>query len=105
MIDDELVNSILNAAVTKANENMKKKGTIDLEDAIPLMLKSQFNHIKHLEMNMVTKDQFESLRREMKSELGSLGREMGGLRWMVGMIGIGIALLAILQGYIGFFHS
>ena len=72
MIDDGLINGFLDDSVRKAKENLAKNGQLDLQDAIPLMLKSQFNHIRHLEQEMVTQSYFEQSQKAIESRLSGV---------------------------------
>ncbi len=83
MIDDEIITKFLDAAVKKAQKNIEETGTLRIDDAIPIMLKSQFNHIAHLderitsiEENMVTKQEFNEKFGELKSDFGELKSEI-----------------------------
>lgn len=59
MFEDQFLNDFIDNAVNRARNNIQQKGKLETDDAIPLMLKSQFNHIAHLEMDMLTKTEFE----------------------------------------------
>ena len=126
MFEEQIIISFLDNAVAKSLENLKQHGQLTTEDAIPLMLKSQFNHIAHLDQEMVTKTEFREkfegmenkitglsegmenkitgLRGEMnslKSEMKSLKSEMKSLKWTMGMVlTIGFAVMASLQTYV-----
>lgn len=99
MVDDEIINSFLDGAVNKAKARLEKEGRLDLEDAIPLMLKSQFNHIRHLEMDMVTKTELKAEILGVKSELKDEMRNQ--LKWIIGIsFGQIIAITGIFVGII-----
>jgi len=49
MIEDEILQNFLNNAVKKAKEQIEKEGKLTVENAIPLLLQSQFNHVLHLD--------------------------------------------------------
>ena len=89
MIDDLIISKFLDTAVKKSMDSLEKNGTLTTEEAIPLMLKSQFNHIKHLDAQMVTKSEFSSA------------------KWFIGIIliilSMMIGVLALIQGYAVFF--
>ena len=55
MVDDEFLQQFLAKAVNDAKQQIREKGTLTIENAIPLLLHSQFNHILHLEREMATK--------------------------------------------------
>ena len=71
MINDEILNSLLEKSAKKALDKIRDEGTLTAEEAIPLFLKSQFNHIAHLDQsisaiqvmmeNMATKDDIKNM--------------------------------------------
>ena len=81
---DEIIVEYLEASSNKARKSIKEKGALSLEDAIPLILHSQFNHITHLEQKMATKEDIKELKKSFK--------------WT---ISISFTLLALIQGSIG----
>jgi len=88
--EDELIASILEASAEKAKKQIREKGVITLNDAIPLLLLGQYNHIKHLDeriTNMATKDDIANIKDDIKQ-----------LRWLFG-IGFGVlgVLIALLK--------
>ena len=110
--EDELIDSILEAAAEKSKKNIQKKGVITLQDAIPLLLRGQFNHIKHLEEhiryleeNMVTKDEIKIVKVEIKNmatkdEIKSIKDEIKMLKWITGF---GIAFISLLVALLSYF--
>ncbi len=110
IIEDEILAKFLDNAASKAKRNIEEHGTLSTEDAIPLMLKSQFNHIAHLEQQMVTKDQFQALKDQfqalkdqfqvLKDQFQGLKEQFSFLKWI---IGIGFVMLFALNLYIVFF--
>ena len=78
MFEDQFLNDFIDNAVNRARNNIQQKGKLETEDAIPLMLKSQFNHIAHLEMDMLTKTEFDFkfnqvvLKNEFESKVNTL---------------------------------
>ncbi len=66
IIEDEILAKFLDNAASKAKRNIEEHGTLSTEDAIPLMLKSQFNHIAHLEQQMVTKEEIKGLENKIQ---------------------------------------
>lgn len=111
MIDDQILMGYLDNAVAKAKAYLKENGHLDDKHATSLMLKSQFNHIshmeghiKHLEDNMVTKEIFnlkigvleQGLRGEigtLDGKIGMLGSRMTFIQWFMA---IGFGALALL---------
>ena len=121
--EDELISAFLTKSTEKARQQIADEGKLSTENAIPLMLKSQYNHIAHLDEQMVTKtefnalkdqftalkDQFNGLKEQftgLKEQFNGLKEQFKGLKEQVGfmkwMIMLGFALLAALQVYTGF---
>jgi hypothetical protein len=113
MIDDEILNSLLDTSVKKAMEKIKDKQAISAEEAIPLLLKSQFNHIAHLDQsiqaiqklmgNMATKDdikrideRFEKMDERFERVFNTLQNNM---IWTISTI---IAVASIIFGMVKF---
>lgn len=108
MFEDQILNDFIDHAVDKAKKNIRETGNLEIEDAIPLMLKSQFNHIAHLEKETMPRaelgarfshidQRFEA----MDYRFDVLEKQFGFMKWMVG---IGFSFLGALQIYIGFIH-
>ncbi len=107
--DDELLISILNGAAEKSLEKIKKEGNLTLEDAIPLLLKGQYNHILHLDKeiteikkrlkNTATKNDIRNM--ATKDDIRNMVTkdDIKILKWVLG-IGLGFIsiVLAILTG-------
>lgn len=51
---DKLLLKLINKAAKEAEEEIEKTGSLSMEHAIPLLLKSQYNHILHLDAELVT---------------------------------------------------
>jgi len=62
VIEDEILLRFLERSSKAALEEVKQEGTLSEKNALPLLLKAQFNHITHLDMEMVTKAEFEPFR-------------------------------------------
>ena len=100
-VEDEILQSFLENASKSAMEEIKSEGKLSEKNAIPLILKTQFNHIAHLdrelkelnntvETKLVTKDEFNNFKDEFKS----FRTEM---RWLFGIVlGFMCSLMAIL---------
>lgn len=101
-VEDEILQSFLENASKSAMEEIKKEGQLSEKNAIPLILKTQFNHIAHLDRelshiretelpdireNMLTKDEFESFKmvefKSFREEFKSFKTEM---RWLFGIV-------------------
>lgn len=92
-VEDEILMEFLEKAATKGREEIQTKGTLSAENAIPLMLKSQYNHIMHLDTEltnlremMVTKDEFKALTDRVKAF---------STHTMIGLTIIGILIMAL----------
>ncbi len=95
MMDDKILSEFLDNAVQQAKTRIAEDGCLRTEDAVPLMLKSQFNHIAHLERDMVTRADFNGL----KDQFSGLKDQFSFLKWV---ILFGFTFLAALQMYIAF---
>ena len=108
-MDDQILSEFLDNAVQQAKKRITQEGRLSTEDAIPLMLKSQFNHIAHLEEQMVTKADFNLLKDQfggLKDQFGGLKDQFGGLKdqfaFVKWVIMLGFTFLAVLQVYVAF---
>ncbi len=121
--EDELISAFLTKSTEKARQQIADEGKLSMENAIPLMLKSQYNHIAHLDEQMVTKTEFNAFKEQfnglkeqfnglkeqfdgLKEQFDGLKEQFKGLKDQVGfmkwMIMLGFALLAALQVYTSF---
>ena len=101
-MDDQILSEFLDNAVQQAKKRITQEGRLSTEDAIPLMLKSQFNHIAHLEEQMVTKADFNLLKDQfggLKDQFGGLKDQFAFVKWV---IMLGFTFLAVLQVYVAF---
>lgn len=102
-VEDEILKAFLEKASHRAMDEINNKGTLSEENAIPLLLKNQFNHIAHLDMQlkkMVTKEEFLYFRNELydfKSEMRDFKTEV---RWF---FGISLAYLTLMLGLVSLF--
>ncbi len=102
MMDDKILSEFLDNAVQQAKTRIAEDGCLRTEDAVPLMLKSQFNHIAHLERDMVTRADFNGLKDQfsgLKDQFSGLKDQFSFLKWV---IIFGFTFLAALQMYIAF---
>ena len=93
---DELLINILDGAAERSLKKIKEAGTITLEDAIPLLLKGQYNHIMHLDKeiteikkrldNTATKDDIKNMATKDDIKM---------LKWV---LGIGLGFISIVLG-------
>jgi flagellar capping protein FliD len=51
---DRILLKLINKAAKEAEKEIEKTGTLTMDRAIPLLLKSQYNHILHLDEELVT---------------------------------------------------
>jgi uncharacterized protein (DUF3084 family) len=72
MTEDEILKEFLKKAVEDAKKEIAESGKLSVENAIPLLLDSQYNHILHLEREMCTKGDLEALRIATKNDLKAL---------------------------------
>jgi len=117
MYDDEILKAILDSAAEKALQKIKKESSISLEEAIPLLLRGQYNHIVHLDKeiteiksqlkNMATKDDIRDMATKndiknmaTKDDIKDMAtkEDIKHLKWM---IGIGFSFITLIIGIIG----
>ena len=67
--EDELISAFLTKSTEQARSQIADKGNLSMENAIPLMLKSQYNHIAHLDEQMVTKTEFNGEIKNLKEQM------------------------------------
>ncbi|MFC1482882.1 hypothetical protein ACFL56_01355 [Candidatus Margulisiibacteriota bacterium] len=101
MFEDQVLNAFIENAVKKAKDNIEEKGKIETEDAIPLMLKSQMNHIHHLESHVnrleketANKKDLKNLEEKFFIRFNALEKSFDFAKWL---IMFGFAFLATLQ--------
>ena len=75
----DILMRFLDKKVREAEEEVTQKGVLSDDKAIPLILKTQFNHIAHLETEIAgireTMDQrFVEMRADMDGRLGQMDR-------------------------------
>jgi len=91
-VEDQILKTFLEKASQRAMDEIQNKGTLSEENAIPLILKTQFNHIDHLYKNMVTKDEFNNLKVDFNN-----------FRTLVlWLFGIGLAYITLIFGIVTF---
>ncbi|MDI6704157.1 MAG: hypothetical protein QME40_05775, partial [bacterium] len=54
MFEDEVLKEFLEKAYEDAKREIKEKGILTIQLAIPLLLRSQYNHITHLDEEVTT---------------------------------------------------
>ena len=67
-LEEDIVGAVLDQAVENAKKSIREEKSLTIENTIPLMLKSQYNHLKHLdshmkflEEDMATKDDIKNM--------------------------------------------
>ena len=67
-LEEDIVGAVLDQAVENAKKSIREEKSLTIENTIPLMLKTQYNHLKHLdshmkflEEDMATKDDIKNM--------------------------------------------
>lgn len=68
---DRLLLVLIDKSAKEAEEEIEKRGTLSIEHAIPLLLKSQYNHILHLDKELVLSRQI------MDERFGKMDEKFG----------------------------
>lgn len=107
MVNDEILEKFLNNAVEKAKEQIEKEGKLTVENAIPLLLQSQYNHILHLdqELSLLRKsfsEQFGKIDERFEKMEGRFEKINNRMNWL---FGITIAVMSLGFTYIGILIS
>ncbi len=68
---DRILIKLIDSAAKQAEEEIEKTGTLSMEHAIPLLLKSQYNHILHLDHELV------AMRNIMDNRFGKMDERFG----------------------------
>jgi len=66
MLEDEVLKDFLEKAVAEARKEIQEKGVLTVQKAIPLLLRTQFNHILHLDQELT------ALRKNMDERFGKV---------------------------------
>jgi hypothetical protein len=97
VMDDQILMAFLNKRSEAALAEIKETGGLSESNAMPLMLKSQFNHIAHLDLKLsdlelrfnemslqmrelVTRKEFQSFRQEVKLDSINIRQEMSQMK-------------------------
>jgi hypothetical protein len=85
MIEDEILQGFLDKSASRAMDEIKKEGRLSEQNAIPLLLKAQFNHIAHLDVELTgIRTDFTSelvaIRKDFTSELAAIRTDFTQLR-------------------------
>ncbi len=114
MVEDEILSAIPDSAAEKALKKIKSKGSISLQEAIPLLLRGQYNHIRHLDQKieeMATKDDIKNMAKvedvkkneeKIKDIIARMATkdDIRTLKWI---IGIGLGALSLLITFLSIF--
>jgi len=71
VIEDEILLNFLDRAAKAAIKEIKASGRLSEKNAIPLLLKAQFNHIAHLDRDMVRKEEFKKFKDDIQKEMAT----------------------------------
>lgn len=70
MIEDEILQGFLEKSAARAMDEIKQDGKLSEANAIPLLLKAQFNHVAHLDLEQTT------MRKDIGLELADIRKTM-----------------------------
>jgi hypothetical protein len=90
----EVLLKFLDKKAKDAEEEIATKGTLSEEHAIPLILKTLFNHVAHLDMEIT------ELRKSIDSRFGEVNRRFHQLNISITLGFTIIAFLIILFGFL-----
>ena len=125
-LEEDIVGAVLDQAVENAKKSIREEKSLTIENTIPLMLKSQYNHLKHLDShmkfleedmatkddikNMATKDDIKRLEMEINNinmRIDNMNIRIDGLssqiNWIKWALGFGMAFISILMTVLKFF--
>jgi hypothetical protein len=75
---DRLLLKLIDKAAKEAEEEIEKRGTLSMKHAIPLLLKSQYNHILHLDKELILSRQIMDERfGKMDERFGKMDERFG----------------------------
>jgi hypothetical protein len=100
VLEDQILLNFLENSAKEASEEIRSKGLLSEKNAIPLMLKSQFNHIAHLDAKMVTRDEFLTQIKEINSKFDLMHSKFNHMQWFMSM---GFAFLSVFIAVLKFF--
>ena len=110
--EDTYLLDFLDKDIAEARKDIKEGKGLTQKGAMSMLLKGMYNHIAHLDKNMVTKAEFNSFKDQveknmvtkaefisLKSEFISLRSEFKFIKWF---IIFGFTILAVLQMILAF---
>jgi len=104
MLEDQILLNFLESSAKEASEEIRTKGILSEKNAIPLMLKSQFNHIAHLDAKMVTRDEFLTQIKEINNKFDLkfdlMQSKFNHMQWFMSM---GFTFLSVFIAILKFF--
>ncbi|MEW6094905.1 MAG: hypothetical protein AB1567_00030, partial [bacterium] len=80
MVEDDILQNFLNNAVKTARKQIDEEGKLTVDNAIPLLLHSQFNHILHLDSEL------SALRKLIDERFGKVDERFGKIDERFGKI-------------------
>ena len=116
-MEEEILGEFLEKAAESARKEIREKGTLSVENAVPFLLKIQMNDIRHLREKMATKDDLRGMAtkddivnmatkddlRELESKMATKDdlRELANsfrywLMFGVALLGIGLPLVMVI---------
>ena len=128
-LEEDIVGAVLDQAVENAKKSIREEKSLTIENTIPLMLKSQYNHLKHLDShmkfleedmatkddiknmatkddikNMATKDDIKRLEMEISNINMQIDNMSSQINWIKWALGLGMAFISILMTILRFFR-
>lgn len=107
MIEDEILQGFLEKSAARAMAEIKNEGKLSEANAIPLLLKAQFNHVAHLDLELTTmrKDftcELAEFRAEINTKFADFKSDIHSrLNWFMGLITVLICVvLPIILRYV-----
>jgi len=107
--DDSYLFAYLDKDIEDSKKDIKDGKGLSQKGATAMLLKGMYNHIAHLDQNMVTKAEFNGLKGQfngLKDQFGGLKDQFSGLKgqfeFVKWIIISGFAFLAVLQAVIAF---
>jgi len=103
----EILLKFLERKCREAEKEIEEKGTLSDDNAIPLLLKTQFNHIAHLDMELTTlreimDKRFEEVRSEVKEVKDEVERIKNLFPKIFTILAAGFTILGFLIILFGF---
>ena len=97
--EDNYLFTYLEKDIEEAKKDIKQGKGLTQKGAMAMLLKGMYDHIAHLNENMVTKKEFNLKFDELKYEFDGLKSQFGFIKWL---ITFGFILLAALMMILAF---